>query len=140
MYFSKYVELGDIKIQKRILTPIAHILGFYINDTYLSFKYTVVAFKICEDDLIYYKNILLSEEEFIKLKNNSLLWNYFSLYFLILFLKRVNSVFKEVNSKLYVFYSNSINKKIRNRSLEFFISNCYVFSFKSFSSIFFCII
>lgn len=73
MYFSKYVELGDIKIQKRILTPIAHILGFYINDTYLSFKYTVVAFKICEDDLIYYKNILLSEEEFIKLKNNSLL-------------------------------------------------------------------
>lgn len=72
MDFSKYVELDEITLNTRHLVPIARMSGFYVDDTYLFCEYTVVAFVIYENDSIYYENVLLSEDDFESLKNNSL--------------------------------------------------------------------
>ena len=72
MDFSKYIELDEITLNTRNLVPIARMSGFYVEDTYLFCEYTVVAFVIYENDSIYYENVLLSEDDFESLKNNSL--------------------------------------------------------------------
>lgn len=72
MDFSKYIELDNIHLNNRVLLPIARISGVYFEDTYLFCEYAVVAFVIYENDSIYYENILLSDDDFELLKNNSL--------------------------------------------------------------------
>lgn len=72
MDFSKYLELDKINLENRQLVPIARISGVYVEDMCLFCEYTVVAFVIYEDDLIYYENVSLSEDDFESLKDISL--------------------------------------------------------------------
>ena len=73
MDFSKYVELDEIVVENRRLVPIARISGYGLGDSYLFLEYVVVAFKITEGDLTYYENILLSQDDFELLKDDSLI-------------------------------------------------------------------
>ncbi len=71
---NKLYLLDPIIIDKREIYPIARLgLNQIMEDNIIYIKYTVVAICIKEDENIYYKNILLSEEDFDLLKNSSII-------------------------------------------------------------------
>ena len=61
---SKKIVLDSIKIDDRIIFPIALLEMNVINNYIFGFNLRVVAFKIIEKELTYFINISLSEEEF----------------------------------------------------------------------------
>ncbi len=73
MDYTKYIKLDTINIENRQLIPIAGVFSYSIKEAYFFMYYTAVAFVIHEKDSTYYINISLSEEDFERLKDNSLI-------------------------------------------------------------------
>ena len=66
--FSKKIMLDAINIGERKLFPIVSLKINYLNNSFLSMNYSVVAFKVIENDLTYWVNNNLSKKEFKKIK------------------------------------------------------------------------
>ena len=61
---SKNYLLDSINIGERRIFPIASLNIVFLKNTFFSYDFKVVAFKIIEKDLIYFINLDLSDEEF----------------------------------------------------------------------------
>lgn len=67
---SKKYLLDSISIGERKIFPIASLNIVFLKNNFFSYNFKVVAFKIIENDLIYFINLDLSDEEFINIKKN----------------------------------------------------------------------
>ena len=67
---SKKYLLDSINIGERKIFPIASLNIVFLKNKFFSYNFKVVAFKIIENDLIYFINLDLSDEEFINIKKN----------------------------------------------------------------------
>lgn len=65
---SKKYLLDSISIGERKIFPIASLNIVFLKNNFFSYNFKVVAFKIIENDLIYFINLDLSDEEFINIK------------------------------------------------------------------------
>lgn len=65
---SKKYLMDAIRIGERKLFPLVSLEINYINNTFLSIDYTIVAFKVIENDLTYWINNNLSKKEFNDIK------------------------------------------------------------------------
>lgn len=71
MFADKLVELEKIDCGDRICYPIAKLSICHIQDKFMTIDYQVVAFRIIEENTVYYINISLTDDEFnILTKNN----------------------------------------------------------------------
>lgn len=66
--FSKNIMLDAIDIGERKLFPIVSLKINYLNNSFLSMDYGIVAFKIMENDKTYWVNNNLSKKELKKIK------------------------------------------------------------------------
>lgn len=66
--FSKNIMLDAIDIGERKLFPIVSLKINYVNNSFLSMDYGIVAFKIMENDKTYWVNNNLSKKELKKIK------------------------------------------------------------------------
>ena len=69
---SKKYLLDSINIGERKIFPIALLNIVFLKNKFFSYNFKVVAFKIIENDLIYFINLDLSDEEFINIKKNEM--------------------------------------------------------------------
>ncbi|RAP47011.1 MAG: hypothetical protein BZ135_02920 [Methanosphaera sp. rholeuAM6] len=65
---KKIFILDAIKIENRVLFPIVSLKLSTFDDLFFNIDYEVLAFKIIENELTYFKNITLSQENFDLLK------------------------------------------------------------------------
>lgn len=65
---KKIFILDAIKIENRVLFPIVSLKLSTVDDLFFNIDYEVLAFKIIENELTYFKNITLSQENFDLLK------------------------------------------------------------------------
>lgn len=66
--FSKNIMLDAIDIGERKIFPIVSLKINYVNNSFLSMDYGIVAFKIMENDKTYWVNNNLSKKELKKIK------------------------------------------------------------------------
>ncbi len=65
---SKKYLMDAIRVGERKLFPLVSLEINYLNNTFLSIDYTIVAFKVIENDLTYWINNNLSKKEFNDIK------------------------------------------------------------------------
>ncbi len=68
MIEKKYFILKSFEVQDRIIYPIAKLKLIKFNNLFYHITYQIVAFKISENDQVYYKNVSLSVENFENFK------------------------------------------------------------------------
>ena len=68
MIGKKIFILDAIKIENRLLFPIVLLNLSTFDDFFFNMDYEVLAFKIIENELTYFKNINLSQNDFDYLK------------------------------------------------------------------------
>ena len=68
MIEKKYFILKSFEVQDRIIYPIAKLKLIKFNNLFYHITYQIVAFKILENDQVYYKNVSLSVENFENFK------------------------------------------------------------------------
>lgn len=71
MIEKKYFILKSFEIEDRIIYPIAKLNLLKFNNLFYHITYKVVAFKISENNQVYYKNVSLSLENFENLKKKN---------------------------------------------------------------------
>lgn len=64
---SKYIKLDSIHLERRTIYPIA-CLNVLSSNLFYFVEYEIVAFKINEDDDVYYKNLSLTEGQLNEVK------------------------------------------------------------------------
>ncbi|WP_461436269.1 hypothetical protein [Methanosphaera sp.] len=67
---SKKYLLDSINIGERKIFPIASLNIVFLKNNFFSYNFKVVAFKIIENDLIYFINLDLSDEDFDIIKKS----------------------------------------------------------------------
>ena len=68
MLGKKIFVLNSIKIENRLLFPIVSLKVLTFDNLFFNIDYEILAFKIIENELTYFKNISLSEKDFNSLK------------------------------------------------------------------------
>lgn len=65
---KKYLKLKSIHLGDRIITPIASLSVLSTHDIFYFVDYEMVAFKIKENEDVYYKNLSLTKTKLNKIK------------------------------------------------------------------------
>ena len=68
MFEKKIFLLDAVKVNNRLLFPIVSLTYSTFDKLFINIDYIVLALKIDENENIYFKNIDLSEKEFIEIK------------------------------------------------------------------------
>jgi len=68
MFEKKILLLDSIKVNNRLLFPIVSLTYSTFDKLFFNVDYKVLALKIVEKENIYFKNIDLSEKDFIEIK------------------------------------------------------------------------
>ena len=68
MFEKKILLLDSIKVNNRLLFPIVSLTYSTFDKLFFNVDYKVLALKIVENENIYFKNIDLSEKDFIEIK------------------------------------------------------------------------
>lgn len=68
MFEKKIFLLDAIKVNNRLLFPIVSLTYSTFDKLFFNVDYKVLALKIVENENIYFKNIDLSEKDFIEIK------------------------------------------------------------------------
>lgn len=68
MFEKKIFLLDAVKVNNRLLFPIVSLTYSTFDKLFFNIDYRVLALKIVENENIYFKNIDLSEKEFIEIK------------------------------------------------------------------------